>query len=31
MLADMNLEVFHNAGEKTYDGYAELLEGVFGY
>lgn len=31
MLADMNLDVFHNADEKTYDGYAELLEGVFGY
>jgi hypothetical protein len=31
MLADMNIEVFQDANEEMYTGYAELLDGVFGY
>jgi phosphonate transport system substrate-binding protein len=31
MLADMNIEYFEDATEEVYAGYAELLDGVFGY
>lgn len=31
MLSDMNIEFFQDAGPETYAGYAELLDGVFGY
>lgn len=31
MLADINLSGFENTNSETYAGYADLLEGVFGY
>jgi hypothetical protein len=31
MLADMKIEYFEDASAEVYAGYAELLEGVFGY
>ena len=31
MLAAINLTKFEAADNATYDGYSELLEGVFGY
>lgn len=31
MLEDMKIEYFEDANAEIYDGYAELLEGVFGY
>ena len=31
MLSDMNIEEFQDADQDVYAGYAELLEGVFGY
>ena len=31
MLADLNIAEFQTANAETYDGYAELLDGVFGY
>ncbi|MGD8934423.1 MAG: PhnD/SsuA/transferrin family substrate-binding protein, partial [Gammaproteobacteria bacterium] len=31
MLADMNIEYFEDASAEVYAGYADLLDGVFGY
>jgi len=31
MLSDMNIEEFQDADQQAYAGYADLLEGVFGY
>ena len=31
MLSEMNIETFQDANTETYAGYADLLEGVFGY
>ena len=31
MLSDMNIEIFQEADVEAYEGYANLLEGVFGY
>ena len=31
MLADMKIENFQDASQQTYAGYADLLDGVFGY
>jgi hypothetical protein len=30
MLSDMNIELFQDASQETYAGYADLLDGVFG-
>ena len=31
MLEEMNIEYFEEANEQMYSGYADLLEGTFGY